>query len=133
MNVSYLIDTDWIIDHFNKIEKVTRKLEELAPQGLALSIVSLAELYEGIYYSRDPVLSEETLKKFLAPDLVILGIDERICRIFGNERGRLRRQGRIIGDFDLLIASTCLYHDLTLLTNNARHFEALEKLKICSV
>jgi len=44
MNVSYLIDTDWIIDHFNKIEKVTRKLEELAPQGLALSIVSLAEL-----------------------------------------------------------------------------------------
>jgi len=59
MNVSYLIDTDWVIDHFNKIEKVTRKLEELAPQGLALSIVSLAELYEGIYYSRDPVLSEE--------------------------------------------------------------------------
>jgi len=60
MNVSYLIDTDWIIDHFNKIEKVTRKLEELAPQGLALSIVSLAELYEGIYYSCDPVLSEES-------------------------------------------------------------------------
>ncbi len=133
MNVSYLIDTDWIIDHFNKIEKVTRKLEELAPQGLALSIVSLAELYEGIYYSRDPVLSEKTLKAFLAPDLVILGIDEGICKTFGKERGRLRRQGRIIGDFDLLIASTCLYHDLTLLTNNARHFEAVEKLKILSV
>lgn len=133
MNVSYLIDTDWIIDHFNKIEKVTRKLEELAPQGLALSIVSLAELYEGIYYSRDPVLSEEALKRFLAPNLVILGIDERIYRIFGKERGRLRWQGRIIGDFDLLIASTCLYHNLTLLTNNARHFEAVENLKILSV
>lgn len=133
MNVSYLIDTDWIIDHFNKIEKVTRKLEELAPQGLALSIVSLAELYEGIYYSRDPVLSEEALKRFLAPNLVILGIDERIYRIFGKERGRLRWQGRIIGDFELLIASTCLYHNLTLLTNNARHFEAVENLKILSV
>jgi len=133
MNVSYLIDTDWIIDHFNKIEKVTRKLEELAPQGLALSIVSLAELYEGIYYSRDPVLSEEALKRFLAPNLVILGIDERIYRIFGKERGRLRWQGRIIGDFELLIASTCLYHNLTLFTNNARHFEAVENLKILSV
>jgi len=55
MNVFYLIDTDWIIDHFNKVEKVTKKLEELTAQGLALSIISLAELYEGIYYSRDPV------------------------------------------------------------------------------
>ena len=65
--------------------------------------------------------------------MVILGIDERICRIFGKERGRLRWQGRIIGDFELLIASTCLYHNLTLFTNNARHFEAVENLKILSV
>jgi tRNA(fMet)-specific endonuclease VapC len=53
--MKYLIDTDWVIDHFHHIERVTRRLEELAPQGLALSIVSLAELYEGVYYARDPV------------------------------------------------------------------------------
>ena len=53
MKLSYLIDTDWIIDHFNEVERITRKLEELAPEGLAVSIISLAELYEGIYHSRE--------------------------------------------------------------------------------
>jgi predicted nucleic acid-binding protein len=53
--MTYLIDTDWVIDHLNHIERVMRRLEELAPAGLALSIISLAELYEGVYYSRDPV------------------------------------------------------------------------------
>jgi len=133
MSVSYLIDTDWIIDHFNKIERVTKKLEELAPGGLALSIISLAELYEGIYYSRDPTRSERTLKDFLASGVVILGINEGICKIFGIERGKLRKQGKLIGDFDLLIASTCLYHDLSLLTNNRKHFELVERLEIISI
>ena len=132
MSVSYIIDTDWIIDHFNKIEKVTKKLEELAPEGLALSIISLAELHEGIYYSRDPTRSERTLKDFLASGVVILGINEAISEIFGIERGKLRKQGKIIGDFDLLIASTCLYHDLSLLTNNRKHFELVERLEIIS-
>ena len=80
--MKYLIDTDWIIDHLNKVEKVKSKLEELAPQGLALSIVSLAEVYEGVFYSRDPQTSEQALKEFLA-GVSTLGIEEEICKIFG--------------------------------------------------
>jgi predicted nucleic acid-binding protein len=91
--MNYLIDTDWVIDHFHHIEPVTRRLEELAPQGLALSIVSLAELYEGVYYSRNPAESEEVLQRFLDPSLSVLGIDEEMCKIFGRERGRLRAAG----------------------------------------
>jgi tRNA(fMet)-specific endonuclease VapC len=72
--MTYLIDTDWAIDHLHQIERVTRRLEELAPEGLALSIISLAELYEGVYYARDPVESEAALQRFLDPELTILGI-----------------------------------------------------------
>jgi len=130
--MKYLIDTDWIIDHLNEVEKVKRKLEELAPEGLALSIVSLAEVYEGVFYSYDPEESEKALKEFLT-GVSILGIEEEICKIFGKERGRLRKEGKIVGDFDLLIASTCLHHNLTLLSNNVRHFERIENLKIISI
>ena len=49
MSLAYLIDTDWVIDHFHGIAAVTRKLEELRPAGLALSVISLAELYEGVH------------------------------------------------------------------------------------
>ena len=129
----YLIDTDWGIDHLRQVEATTRRLEEFTPSGLAMSIVSLAELYEGVYYSRDPVQSEEVLKNFLNPELQILGIDEETCQIFGRERGRLRQQGQNIGDMDLFIAATSLRHNLTLLSNNRRHFELVEGLEIISI
>jgi len=128
-----LIDTDWVIDHLNHIERVTRRLEALAPEGLALSIISLAELYEGVYCSRDPVESDAALQRFLNPELTILGLDEETCKIFGKERGRLRAAGLLIGDCDLLIGATALRHHLTLLTNNRRHFERIEGLRVESV
>jgi tRNA(fMet)-specific endonuclease VapC len=131
MSLSYLIDTDWVIDHFHSVEKVVEKLEELASDGLAVSIISLAELYEGIYYSTDPIENEVALKGFLS-GISVIGIDEGICKVFGKQRGELRLKGKLISDFDLFIASTCIYHNLTLLTNNRRHYEAVEKLRIIS-
>ncbi len=41
---------------------------------------------------------------------------------FGRQRHRLRQASFTIGDLDLFIAATCLQHNLTLLTNNRRHF-----------
>ncbi len=131
--MTYLIDTDWVIDHLHQIERVTRRLEELAPEGLALSIISLAELYEGVYYASDPVESEAALQHFLDPELTMLGSDEETCKIFGKERGRLRAAGMMVGDCDLLIGATALRHNLTLLTNNRRHFDRIEGLRIESV
>jgi len=45
----------------------------------------------------------------------ILGLDEEICKRFGQLRGSMRKRGQKIGDFDLLIAATALRHNLTLL------------------
>lgn len=132
MRVGYLVDTDWIIDHLNGVAVVTTRLNELRPVGLAVSIISLAELYEGVHYSRDPARSEASLRQFLT-GLSVLSIDDDVCRIFGRERGRLRQHGRTIGDFDLLIAATCLRHQLQICSNNRRHFEAVEGLSIVSI
>ena len=131
--MKYLIDTDWVINHLKGEERVVRKLEELAPEGMAMSVISLAEIYEGVYYSRDPAKSQQLLKEFLAPDLKVLNVDQEVCKIFGRERGKLRQQNKMISDFDLLIASTCLYYSLTLLTNNRRHFDMVEGLNIFSL
>ena len=132
MRAGYLVDTDWIIDHLNGVAVVTTRLNELRPVGLAVSIISLAELYEGVHYSRDPTRSESALQRLLS-GLSVIPIDDEVCRIFGRERGRLRQQGRTIGDFDLLIAATCLRHQLQICTNNRRHFEAVEGLSVVSI
>ena len=54
-------------------------------------------------------------------------------KIFGRERGRLRADGMLIGDSDLWIAATALQYNLTLLTNNRRHFERIDGLRLESV
>ena len=65
--MKYLIDTDWVINHLKGENRVVRKLEELAPEGMAMSVISLAEIYEGVYYSRDPAKSQQLLEEFLSP------------------------------------------------------------------
>ena len=132
MKVKYLVDTDWVIDHLNNVQATTEKLLELQPKGVALSVVSLAELYEGVYYSRDPDKNETILNTFLS-QFPVMGVDQDICQCFGRERGKLRKAGKMFGDFDLLLAATCLCRNLTLLTNNVSHFERIEGLHLLSI
>ena len=94
-----------------------------------MSVVSAAELWEGAYFSRNPKRSQETLEGFLS-GVEILGLDEEVCKRFGQLRGSMRKRGQTIGDFDLLIGATALRHNLTLLSNNRKHFEGIEGLKI---
>src|SRR5947199_6285540 len=91
--------------------------------------ISLAELSEGVFYSRDPEGDAEDLNDFLR-GVTVLGIDADIAQLFGRERGRLRAAGTLIGDFDLLIGATALHQDLTLLTNNRSHFERIDGLTL---
>ena len=37
----------------------------LIPDGIAVSVITLAEVYEGIYYGRDPIGDEQALRQFL--------------------------------------------------------------------
>lgn len=94
--------------------------------------VALAELYEGVYYSTNPEGDKKALDNFLT-GVSILGLDDEICKVFGKERGKLRKLKIAIGDFDLLIAATCLCYNLILLTNNIRHFKMVEGLNIVSL
>jgi predicted nucleic acid-binding protein len=47
-------------------------------------VISLTELYEGVYCSRNPDRNERALNDFLRR-VVLLGIDEETCKVFGKE------------------------------------------------
>jgi len=129
MTLSYLVDTDWAVHWLHGNERIRQRMEELRGQGLALSAVSLAELWEGVHYSRDPLQSEHGLNDFLRR-VSFVSIVEETCKLFGKEQGRLRAAGKRVADFDLIIGVTARQHELTLLTNNRRHFENIEGLRI---
>ncbi len=130
--MQYLVDSDWVIDYLHAVEPVRTRLGELLPAGVGMSMIALAEVYEGVYWSREREDDEPELDAFLG-EVQLVSIDEEVSRIFARERGRLRAAGTLIGDLDLLIGATALRHDLKLLTNNRSHFERVEGLTIESV
>ena len=130
--MQYLVDSDWTIDYLNGIPRIVKALNGFLPDGVGISIISIAEIFDGIPGDISSEDAEQALSDFL--DCVeVLPLDDATCRIFAGERRRLRVAGNIIGDFDLMIGSTALRHGLTLLTNNRRHFERMAGLNIISV
>ena len=43
---------------------------------------------------------------------------------------QMRQKGQPIDDVDLMIAAFCITNDYTLVTNNTRHFERIDRLKL---
>ena len=122
----YLLDTDWVISYLRGHDETVKRLDELLPEGVGLSIISLAELYDGWGAGDD----QQRVFDRLAAGVEILPLTDPVCRIFGQERRRLRAEGQIIQDLDLLIGATAICHDLVLLTNNHAHFSRMSGIRL---
>jgi predicted nucleic acid-binding protein len=118
------------LDVLNGQDTAIQTLLELVPAGLAVSIITYGELYEGAYYARNPEAALAGLEAFLEGK-EILPLSQAVMEHFAIVRGALPRQIRQqIGDMDILIAATALEHDLTLLTRNLKDFQQIPDLKL---
>ena len=128
--MTYLVDTSWIIEALRGNQEIAQRLRSFREEGLAVSIVSVGELYKGIFRADDQTESERGVNDFLT-STEVLTINSEICILFGREYARLRQQGKKVGDIDLFIGATALHHGLTLLTLDS-DFERIEGLQIIS-
>lgn len=127
--MSYLVDSDRVAWYLKGRPEAVSLLDDLASHGLAISLITYGELYEGIYYGATPRLSEQGFQAFLK--LVdVLPLNRSIMRRFARIRGELRQRGDLIPDPDLLIAATALHHGLILVTGNVRHFQRITDLPL---
>jgi tRNA(fMet)-specific endonuclease VapC len=124
----YLLDTNQIVYYLRQEQRVVDDLQSRKQEGLAVSVISVAELYEGVFRAIDPEAAEQVLRNFLS-EVTVLPVDEEIGRVFGQERARLRQVGLIMSDLDLLIAATALHNDLTLLTAD-QAFDRVQDLNV---
>ncbi|MBI4177471.1 MAG: type II toxin-antitoxin system VapC family toxin [Candidatus Aenigmarchaeota archaeon] len=125
----YLVDTDWIISWLKGKQAVVEKLKELSKHSLAVSVISVAEIYDGIYGSKNPERHEDVFKEFLT-GVTVIDVDEGVCKKFGELRNYLRNRGELIGDFDTLIAATAISRNAFLLTDNIKHYAKIKNIKI---
>ncbi|WP_258083994.1 type II toxin-antitoxin system VapC family toxin [Thermococcus thermotolerans] len=118
----YLVDTDVIIDVLRGVEEAKRYLLKLAEEGLAVSTVTVAELFSG-KETRDPVKRERILR--LLRHFEMIPVDRDIAILAGEIR---RDYGLHLGD--AVISATAIIHGLTIVTGNLKHFSQVEGLPL---
>lgn len=106
----------------NQPGPATRYLERQGSEEFGLSVITVLEFLEGYRQAADG-------ERFLAP-FPQLAVTTEVSRIGSRIRRTLRQRGEKIGDFDVLIAATALDAGLSLVTDNARHFERIEGLMV---
>ena|SRR5687768_2201709 len=127
--MTYLVDSDQIIDGLKGIPTALTRLTALGPSGLAVSVMTFAEVVEGAHRDPDPPARIADVRRFLQ-SYRLLPVTEAIAELFAERRADLRARGLLIPDLDLIIAATALAHNLTLVTGNRRHFARIPGLAI---
>lgn len=119
----YFLDTTVIIDYLRGREEAIRLIDSLDGK-ITSSYFCLAELYEGIYASKNKK-AEEAIVTFFSGLSKIFSLNKQVAKKFGEVRFTLRNKGKTIEDIDIFIAATCLTYDLILITYNKKHFERI--------
>ncbi len=126
--MSYLVDTN-AVSEFRKKQPNQKVLDWFAAQAeesLFLSVITIGEIEKGIAKIIDPIgkdkyeiYLENLILRF---DRRILPISLKIGRRWGKLFGTLQKTGRVLPNWDSLIAATALEHDLTIITRNTDDF-----------
>ena len=127
----YLLDTDTIIYSLKGHQAVQKNLATFINEPMFLSVISLMELYYGAYKSQKKASNLSKIK-ILEKSFEIIPSGSESAEIFGMLKSDLEISGNPLDDFDLIIAACAMTHNLTLVTNNYRHFERIDGLKLAN-
>jgi tRNA(fMet)-specific endonuclease VapC len=125
----YLLDTDWIINLLAGEISTAQYVERLNPDEIGISLISVAEVSESAFHYANSEAHIATFRTFLN-NFQVLNFNMLIMEKFAEVRAYLRRRGQLVPDFDILLGSTTLHYDLTVLTYNRKHFTRIPDLKI---
>lgn len=102
------------------------KVDFVGVENCFISEITVAELMFGVENSEQKQKNKRALDNFIE-GINILPIFNAIT-IYAKEKSRLKKSGVTIDDFDLLIASTSVTHNLTMVTNNIKHFNKIKDI-----
>ncbi len=126
----YLLDTNICIYIINKRpESVYKKFKKVNLENICISSITDFELRYGVEKSQKLEKNFQILEEFLGY-LNILPFDTSDSIIAAAIRNRLEKKGKMIGPYDILIASQAISRDLVLVTNNEKEFKRIKELKI---
>jgi predicted nucleic acid-binding protein len=127
----YLIDTGIVIDHLMDDPAATNLIAELAVDGIAISMITYMEAFQGILRGSDLLDSQRMFNEFLSGTRV-LPFSEMVAQRCAQLRNELQDRGKRIRPraLDLITAATALHGNLTLVTRNKADYSDISGLSL---
>jgi tRNA(fMet)-specific endonuclease VapC len=122
-----MLDTDTVSLYLRDDRSVASKLSAHRPSEVCLSSITLGELRFGAD-KRGSRRLHRMIDTLLA-SVESVAFDSTAAAMFGRVRAHLEARGKPIGALDTLIAAHALALDLTLVTDNTRHFSRVDALR----
>ena len=120
----YLLDTDITIYWMKGNKTISNKVVNIGFSNVGISDLTRAELYYGAYKSKR-INENLTAIKILEDKINFIPFNEPAQSLFGQIKAKLENIGKRLDDMDIMIASTAIAYNLTLITNNINHFERI--------
>lgn len=124
----YLLDTNICIFYLRGQYNVTERIEAIGRRNCCISEITVGELLYGAACSAHKEKHLKQINKFI--NLLVIKPIFPVLPVFAEEKAKLRKQGLLIDDFDLLIGATALKHNITLVTENVKHLSHIDNLQI---
>lgn len=126
----YLLDTNIVSYWMRGDEKLINKIRHHKPSDLSICTITLAEIYYGI--EKSPAKKKERRNKIerIYSLLEIYPFDDLAARKYSIIRTRLEKDGIVISERDLQIASIAAANKLIVVTHNAKEFKRIKNLDV---
>jgi tRNA(fMet)-specific endonuclease VapC len=125
----YLLDTDTASFAIRGVYGLSMQVLERRSGQLSIAWPTETELMIWAYIGKVPDARFKILSDF-HKDIPAIPLSSTIQHQYARLKIELRKAGRPISEFDLLIASTALVHDLVLVSHNTRHFRFVPSLRV---
>jgi tRNA(fMet)-specific endonuclease VapC len=126
----YLLDTNIISYWMRGDPSLVNRIKTYSPSELSLSTITLAEILYGI--EKSPVKKKDRRARIhrICSQLEIHPFDESAAEKYGLIRARLEREGLVISERDLQIASIAMANRLCLVRHNTKEFTRIKDLPV---
>ena len=119
--MSYLIDTNIIIYKGKSVGSVNENFSRYADEDIAISVLTYGELLFGVEKSQNKEKNLAVVNE-LIKYMPIINVNPDIVKQFARLKAYMQSIGKPVDDADLLIASTAIAKQMTLVTHNTKHF-----------
>jgi len=124
----YLLDTNICVYFLKGQFELDKRIEKAETENCFVSEITIAELKFGAENSEKKEKNRKTVNEFVSKFTIIPIFNS--LDVYAKEKARLRKEGRPLDDFDLLIGATAISNSLTLVTRNISDFERLEGIDL---